>query len=196
MIGRLVRNGHRPRWDADPLNEVTIYIGGVHASGEPVIVRTLLGSCIAVCLWDGERAIGGMNHFLLPQGDPVGGDPARFGVHAMDRLIGAMMKLGAERRRFVAKIFGGAHVLDIAESALGVPRRNIAFIREFLEHDHIPVVAEDVGGYQPRDVRFHTGSNRVRVRRVGTPRAQARVLKAERRADTRPPSSGSVELWE
>ncbi len=180
----------------DPLNQVTIYIGGVHASAQPVIVRTVLGSCISVCLWDRETGIGGMNHFLLPTGDSQGGDPARFGVHAMDRLIGVMMRLGADRQRFVAKVFGGAHVLDIAESTLGVPQRNIAFIREFLEHDRIPVVAEDVGGYQPRDVRFYTATSRVRVRRVGAARAQARLNRAEQRAEGAAPGFGSVELWE
>lgn len=178
------------------LNEVTIYIGGVHASAEPVIVRTLLGSCIAVCLWDRERGIGGMNHFLLPSGDSPEGDPGRFGVHAMDRLIGGMMKLGADRRRIVAKVFGGAHVLDIAESATGVPQRNIAFIRDFLRHDRIPVAAEDVGGHAPRDVRFYTATNRVRVRRVAAVRTQARLVRAEHRAEVAAPASGSVELWD
>ncbi len=194
MITRPMKNGSQPAVEA--LSEVTIDIGGVHASGEPVIVRTLLGSCIAVCLWDRERSVGGMNHFLLPSGDPMDGDPARFGVHAMDRLIGAMMKLGADRRRFVAKIFGGAHVLNIAESAQGVPQRNIAFIRAFLAHDRIPVAAEDVGGYHPRDVRFYTATNRVRVRRVGAARAQARLTRAGHRADTAGPSFGTVELWD
>jgi chemotaxis receptor (MCP) glutamine deamidase CheD len=177
------------------LNEMTIHIGGVHASAEPVIIRTLLGSCIAVCLWDRGRGIGGMNHFLLPSGDSLAGDPGRFGVHAMDRLIGAMMKLGADRRQLVAKVFGGAHVLDIAESDTGVPQRNIAFIRDFLEHDRIPIAAEDVGGHQPRDVRFYTASNRVRVRRVGAVRAQTRLVRAEQRATVAAPGFGSVELW-
>ncbi len=173
--------------------EVTIHIGGVHASREPVVVRTLLGSCISVCLWDPDRLVGGMNHFLLPSGE--GGDPGRFGVHAMDRLIGAMMKLGADRRRVVAKVFGGAHVLDMVESDLGVPQRNIAFIREFLDNDGIPLVAEDVGGYQPRDVRFETGNGRVRMRRVGAARAQARLVRTERQATAAAPAFGTVELW-
>jgi chemotaxis receptor (MCP) glutamine deamidase CheD len=180
----------------DALNEVTIYIGGVYASREPSIIRTLLGSCIAVCLWDRELGIGGMNHFLLPTGEPLGNDPMRFGVHAMDRLIGLMMKLGADRRRFVAKVFGGAHVLSIAESVGGVPQRNIAFIREFLEHERIPVLAADVGGYQPRDVHFYSATARVRVRRVGTARAQARLARAEHRAEVAAPVFGGVDLWE
>jgi chemotaxis receptor (MCP) glutamine deamidase CheD len=178
------------------LNEVTIYIGGVHASHEPVVVRTLLGSCISVCLWEPDRLIGGMNHFLLPTGDALGGDPARFGVHAMDKLIGVMMRLGADRRRLVAKVFGGAHVLDIGESELGVPQRNIAFIREFLDNDRIPVAAEDVGGSQPRDVRFYTATGKVRMRRVGAARAHTRLARAERKAELVMPASGTVELWD
>jgi chemotaxis receptor (MCP) glutamine deamidase CheD len=180
----------------DPLTQVTIYIGGVHASREPVVVRTLLGSCIAVCLWDPEGQIGGMNHFLLPTGEGAAHESARFGVHAMDRLIGAMMKLGADRRRVVAKVFGGAHVLDVVESPLGVPQRNVAFIREFLDHDGIPMVAEDLGGRQPRDVRFFTASGRVRLRRIGGVRTQDRLVRVERRAEVATPATGTVELWD
>ena len=90
-----------------------------------------------------------MNHFMLPHGsgDGTEGDLTRFGVHAMDYLIGAMMKLGGDRRRFVAKCFGGAHVLDMQESAAGVPQQNIAFIRSFLADEGFPMLAEDMGGY-------------------------------------------------
>jgi len=107
--------------------EVTIHIGGVYASERPTIIKTLLGSCVAVCLHDPERAVGGMNHFMLPRGDGDDAEAGRFGVHAMDLLIGAIMKAGGDRRRLVAKVFGGAHVLEISGSVVDVPRRNIDF---------------------------------------------------------------------
>src|SRR5262245_25355327 len=100
--------------------EVTIHVGEIHVSAAPVIVRTLLGSCVAVCPWDGARRIGGMNHFLLPDGDPHQGAAGRFGGHAMERLIAAMLERGADRRRLVAKIFGGANVLEIPDARPGV----------------------------------------------------------------------------
>src|SRR5574337_913202 len=90
--------------------ESVVHIGGVYATREPTILKTVLGSCIAVCLCDPKTGVGGMNHFLLPvrgsEGDaPV--DAPRFGVHAMGLLIGRMLKAGADRRRLEARIFGG-----------------------------------------------------------------------------------------
>ena len=148
--------------------EVRIYSGGIHVSGEPLVIKTLLGSCIAVCLHDPSRAVGGMNHFMLPRGDGEGDDAARFGVHAMDRLIGATMKAGGDRRRFVAKVFGGANVLgpQFQGSAVDIPRRNIDFINAFLEEEGIPVLSADVGGRYPRHVHFYTDTGRVFVKRV------------------------------
>ena len=175
------------------MKEVTIYIGGVHASGEPQLVKTLLGSCIAVCLYDPVEAIGGMNHFMLPRGASGDGDSPRFGVYAMDCLIGAMMKLGGDRRRFVAKIFGGAHLLDIEEMAVGVPRQNIEFVRTFLEEEGFPILGRDVGGYHPRHVHFFTGTGRAFIKRVGA-QGRVRLLMQEhaQRAGTPPCGDGTL----
>lgn len=147
---------------------VTIHIGGVRASREPLVIDTVLGSCIAACLYDPEAHIGGMNHFMLPDGvDPNNPNSARYGVYAMELLISELMKLGARRGRFRAKVFGGGHVLKIRESASGVPQRNIEFVRKFLDTEQIPIVKQDVGGYQPRRVRFHTDTSQVFVKYLG-----------------------------
>jgi chemotaxis protein CheD len=182
---------------ARPGLDVTLYIGGIHASRDPVLIKTLLGSCIATCLWDPITRIGGMNHFMLPgRGDGRGvGDPARFGVHAMDVLIGEMLKLGADRRRLVAKTFGGAHVLDIKTSDLSVPQQNIRFIRDFLRGEGLSVVGEDMGGYHPRHVHFYTETGRVRVKRVTASRTRIQVLGQERRPAPAP-RYGDVTLFE
>ena len=177
-----------------PVKEVTIYIGGVNASGEPQLVKTLLGSCIAVCLYDPVAAISGMNHFMLPRGLSGDGGSPRFGVHAMDCLIGAMMKLGGDRRRFVAKVFGGAHVLDVKETAVGVPRQNVTFIRAFLDDEGFPVLGQDVGGYHPRHVHFFTGTGRAFIKRVGA-QGRARLLTQERAQPVGAPLCGDVTLF-
>jgi chemotaxis protein CheD len=192
--------------DANSVNKVvTLYIGGVHASDEPIIIKTLLGSCIGVCLYDPERKVGGMNHFMLPHGmvGPngtigSGADPAltRFGVHAMDRLIAAVMKAGGDRRQLVAKIFGGAHVLGIGDFESSIPYQNIAFARAFLEKEKFPIVAEDVGGYDPRDVRLLTGTGQVLVRKVVDHRAWRQVMNREMIEETKPLSYGEVTLFE
>lgn len=152
---------------------MTIHIGGLRASRDPMVIDTVLGSCIAACLYDAEARIGGMNHFMLPDGiDPANPNSARYGVYAMELLISDLMKLGANRKNFRAKVFGGGHVLKIRESASGVPQRNIEFVRRFLNNEQIPIVKEDVGGYQPRRVLFHTDSSRVFVKYLGQQDAQ------------------------
>jgi chemotaxis receptor (MCP) glutamine deamidase CheD len=177
-------------------HERTIYIGEVFASREPTVIKTLLGSCIAVCLWDPAARIGGMNHFLLPQSmNGSQDDPARFGVHAMDLLIGEMLKAGADRGRLRAKVFGGAHVLDIAEGEDSVPAQNIAFARDFLRRDGFKVVGDDVGGYLPRRVHFQSDSGRAFVQRIVSPSALTRLAAAEQRRAVDTPGYGEVELF-
>lgn len=148
--------------------QVTIHIGGVFATREPTVIKTLLGSCIAACLLDPVASVGGMNHFMLPatpNGDAEG-NLSRFGVHAMELLIGEIQKLGGQRARVQAKVFGGGHVLQIAESVNGVPQQNIRFIREFLRTEGIPLLAHDLGGRSARHVLFDTGSGKVRLKRL------------------------------
>ena len=152
----------------DDVPRVTIHIGGLHTSRSPTLLDTVLGSCIATCLYDPVAGIGGMNHFMLPEGiDPGNPNSTRYGVYAMELLISNLMKLGGNRKRFQAKIFGGGHVLKLRESLDGVPQRNIQFAHRFLDAEQIPIVKQDVGGYQPRRVVFHTHTSRVFVKYLG-----------------------------
>ena len=92
--------------------QISIHIGGYHASREPSVIHTVLGSCVAVCLFDPVNRVGGMNHILLPgKADMRHFDvSARYGINAMELLINKMMQLGGSRNRFLAKVFGGAHL--------------------------------------------------------------------------------------
>lgn len=144
-----------------------IHIGGVVAGREGDVVRTVLGSCIAVCLRDTVSGIGGMNHFMLPGCGAEPGTSARYGIHAMEMLINKCMALGADRSRLEAKVFGGGHVLRIKEHAENVPSRNIRFVLNFLETEKIPITRQDVGGYAAREVYFFIGSGRTLLRRLG-----------------------------
>lgn len=139
-----------------------IIVGEVFASQESHVARTLLGSCVAVCLYDPMLKAGGMNHFLLPDTEDHGGMPSRYGVHAMELLINDLLKLGADRRRLVAKIFGGAYVLKGVRGDVG--KRNVEFTREFLAREQIPVVSEYVGGNSGVEVRFQCDTGRAFVR--------------------------------
>jgi chemotaxis receptor (MCP) glutamine deamidase CheD len=151
--------------------EVTIHIGQVYATREPAAIKTLLGSCIAVCLRDPVTGVGGMNHFMLPA--PVNGSSggsagiSHYGIHAMDLLIGAMQKAGGDRRRLQAKLFGGGHVLRMMSTGASVPERNIQFIESFMQTERITVVSRDLGGFLPRRIEFRTDTGKVFVKRLG-----------------------------
>jgi len=150
--------------------EVTLHIGGVYAARVPMVLKTVVGSCIAVCLVDSLARVGGMNHFMLPapgRGAARPADPARFGIHAMELLIGAMQKAGAERHRLQGKVFGGGHVLRLPMNGDGVAERNVRFVEEFMVTEGIEVVSRDLGGYLPRRLHFYSDTGKVYVKRLG-----------------------------
>ncbi len=156
--------------------DVAIQSGELHASATGAVVRTTLGSCVAACLFDPIAGVGGMNHFMLPDGDVQDGTPMRFGKHAMDALLLELVKLGATRAQLRAKVFGGAHVLPNADRASSIPGDNVAFVRESLARMGIPIVAEKVGGDSPLMVRFETKTGRAFVRSVEETETPARRL--------------------
>jgi len=123
-----------------------------------------------------------MNHFMLPgEGyvrDPMW--PARYGVHAMELLINAMFKLGGERSRFEAMAFGGADVLAITHGSLSVAQANVAFLREFLKTERIPLVKSLLAGSQPMRVSFLSTTGTVTVELVGSG-AIPRIVSTETR---------------
>jgi len=140
-------------------------IQGEHAvATEPeVVITTLLGSCVAVCLHDAEARVGGMNHFLL--GEPGAEqrlqhhEMSRYGVHAMELLINAMMAAGAARQRLRARIFGGANIIA---GLGGIGSDNVAFARRFMAVEGIPVGPSDTGGTAARRVEFRPWEGQVR----------------------------------
>jgi chemotaxis protein CheD len=147
--------------------EVCIYAGGYYASRQPTVIHTLLGSCVAVCLYDPATRIGGMNHFLLPgRADLKHFDcAARYGINAMELLINKIMALGGYRHELTAKVFGGAHVLPSISQENGMGRRNIEFVEDFLQMESIRIINRDVGGQRSRKIRFHTDTGDVFLKR-------------------------------
>ena len=146
------------------VKKANIHIGGVYSSKEPAVVRTVLGSCVAACVFDHIAEIGGMNHFMLPNGTNDSGLPTRFGVNAMEVLINGILQLGGERARLQAKIFGAAHVLHMPGRAINVPDKNAHFIAEFLETEQIPIISRRLGGPDPLLVYFFTHSAKALIK--------------------------------
>ncbi len=132
----------------------TIHViqGSYEASSDPHdVMTTILGSCVCTCIYDPLAGIGGMNHFLLPSGGGSGSGQLRYGLHAMELLINALLKLGADRSQFQAKIFGGGMMHDGLGS---IGRSNGDFALSFLETEGINCVSQSLGGAKARRVRF------------------------------------------
>jgi chemotaxis protein CheD len=155
--------------DIDPdLEKRTIIAGELCVSREPVIIKTLLGSCVSVCLYDPGARVGGMNHILLPGSADMDqfNTSARYGVNAMDKLITRMLANGVDRKRLVAKVFGGAHILEQVDSKFSPGAGNVEFAFKYLETESIPVAGFNVAGFNPRRIYFNTGTGKVLMERV------------------------------
>ena len=161
-------------------------------SDEPIALVTLLGSCVAACVWDPLLRIGGMNHFMLPDGD---GTCARYGANAMELLINDLLKRGARRSRLQAKAFGGGNVLRGFADPVGT--RNARFVVDYLAAERIPLLAQDLGDIHPRKIAFFPQTGRALVRRLPATRERelADIERAYHDRLSRAPTGGSVELF-
>ena len=159
-------------------------------------VSTLLGSCVAACIRDVKKGVGGLNHFLLPGSDGDGSGSARYGVNAMEVLINDILRRGSAKSDLEAKIFGGANVIDTAAKET-VGSRNGRFVEEYLRSEGIRVAARDLGGDRARRVFFFPASGRASVLRL-PPSASSKMRQEEkqlaRQAQTAP-KAGGVELF-
>ena len=182
-------------WDAHFRNEaVKVLPGEYFVYDEDILITTTLGSCIAACLWDRERRIGGMNHFMLPEGT---GESGRNGSFAMELLINELMKRGASRMTLEAKVFGGGAVIG-GMSSINVGERNTKFVIDYLQTERIPIVSRDVLEIYPRKVCFLPASGKAMVKRLAPTHADAFVAQDRAAAQKALPTStsgGSVDLF-
>ncbi len=150
--------------------------GEYYVTDQRIVMKTLLGSCVAACLFDPIHRVMGMNHFLLSserkisEGSLITTESGRYGINAMELVINGMLKLGAVKNNIRAKAFGGGNVLNYAKDFVvqyNVGDLNIRFIKEFLETEKIPLVASDLGGNHGRVILFHGNDYTVYVRKIG-----------------------------
>jgi chemotaxis protein CheD len=183
---------------------VNIVQGEQHVERDPnVVLTTILGSCVAACLFDTVSGIGGMNHFLLPGEQPAGGQPGRsfgagsdgamrYGAYSMELLINALLHEGASRHRLQAKLFGGARMLkgltDVGDS-------NAAFAERFMQAEGIPVIGGSLRGDRGRRIQFWPATGRAQQMEFGTD--QDPIFRTERKIapPPAPAASGSLELF-
>ena len=148
---------------------VKLLPGEYYVTDKDILLVTVLGSCVAACIRDCYSGIGGMNHFMLPDGGGDAGSPlnasARYGTYAMEILINQLLKLGARRCNLEAKVFGGGNVLDGLNVA-NVGQRNADFVLKFLQIEKIRVVAQDLIDIYPRKVYFFPKNSKVMVKKL------------------------------
>jgi len=122
----------------------------------PMVLTTILGSCVAVCLWDSRARIGGMNHFMLPQLAGSAVKSPRFGNIAMQELLEKMVAAGARLPFLHARVFGGSCMFAQMQSSYHLGQKNIQLALDFLSLRGVDIVQTDVGGERGRKLRFHT----------------------------------------
>ncbi|MBL8505134.1 MAG: chemoreceptor glutamine deamidase CheD [Methylobacillus glycogenes] len=144
--------------------------GEYYTTDKDIVIVTVLGSCVSACIRDRVSGIGGMNHFMLPEGNsadansPVS-ESARYGTYAMEVLINQLLKGGARRENLEAKIFGGGNVLS-GFTSINVGEKNANFVRKYLKNENIRVVGEDLNDVYPRKVYFFPRTGRVLVKKL------------------------------
>jgi chemotaxis protein CheD len=157
------------------VEHITIHPGEYYVTNKNVVISTLLGSCVAACLYDPIYKVLGMNHFLLSSKRYAKDMPVciteagRYGINAMELLINGMLKLGAKRENLRAKAFGGSSLLSSSKRSdnfLCVGEVNCRFIVEFLKNDGIPLIASDLGGDRGRVIRFLSNDYSVLRRKI------------------------------
>ena len=148
---------------------VKLLPGEYYVTDKDKLLVTVLGSCVAACISDSQRGIGGMNHFMLPESSANiiahVNSSARYGAYAMGILIDQLLKLGARRSNLEAKVFGGGNVLDGLKMAI-VGQRNADFVLKILATEKIRVAANDLGDIYPRKVYFFPSNRRVLVKKL------------------------------
>ena len=143
--------------------------GEYYFTGKDMLIVTVLGSCVAACIRDRVSGVGGMNHFMLPDGGGDVDSPAsasmRYGAYAMEVLINDLQKAGAKRENLEAKVFGGGNVLR-GFIAINVGERNAQFVRDYLRAENIRIMAEDLNDIHPRKVYFFPRTGKVLVKKL------------------------------
>jgi chemotaxis protein CheD len=143
--------------------------GEYYYTHSDMMIVTVLGSCVSACLRDRVSGIGGMNHFMLPDGGGEADSPVsasmRYGTYAMEVLINDVLKAGARRENLECKVFGGGAVLR-GMNAMNVGERNAKFVKSFLSAEGIRVVAEDLNDIWPRKVHFFPRTGKVLVKKL------------------------------
>lgn len=139
-----------------------IHVGQLHVDHSPAAISTVLGSCVAVCLYDTRLGMGGMNHYLLPFWNGNGLQSPKYGNISIPKLIEMMIAKGSNPNRMEAKLFGGAslNIGPLADKMM-IGEKNIMVAKEILKEYKIPIIAQDVGGRNGRKIQFNLEQGKI-----------------------------------
>lgn len=143
-----------------------LYPAALFADKEPHLVDTILGSCVAVCLFDPEKKIGGINHYMLPFWNGNGLASPKYGNIAIKKLIEKLNSFGCRTEDLQAKIFGGGEVVKTENNLFKIGERNIEIALNLLKESKIKVIGKSVGGTQGRKIRFNTQTGVVMMKLI------------------------------
>jgi chemotaxis protein CheD len=152
------------------LKQVYLHPGELYASSEPAKLMIILGSCVAVCLYNPRLAIGGATHFLLPTLEGEGHLSPRYGDVAIERLLQELRLAGSKNKDLHAEVYGGASVLQAfsggANGSIG--EKNVRLAIETLSRESIPVMRRDTGGSKGRKINMRTDTGAITCKLIGS----------------------------
>ena len=145
---------------------ITVGIADLKSAESPDILRTILGSCVGICLYDSVSSIGGLSHIMLPAKNGNLSNEKKYADSAIPLLLKEMEKKGAKRERVVAKIAGGAKMFNFSDHGLmsKIGDNNVEKVKEVLEDLRIRIIAEDVGGANGRTIDFYLDNGSIKIK--------------------------------
>jgi chemotaxis protein CheD len=152
--------------DNQQVKRIALNIGDVAVSTTPSVLETILGSCVAICLWDAKRKVAGMNHFMMPYMTDTLKDPMLCGPESIRALIAKVVSMGSDINELKAKVFGGGNVVELLNSGTQIGKENVRAAKETLADYNIPVIKEFTGNDFGIKVFFYSDSGRAFVKRL------------------------------
>lgn len=150
----------------DDIKTHYLYPSAIFADPEPYLIDTILGSCVAVCLYDPVKKIGGINHYMLPLWNGNGLASPKYGNIAIDKLIEKLISFGSKSEDLQAKIFGGGEVVETTNNMFRIGERNIETAEKILREKGIKITGKSVGGKNGRKIRFNTHTGVVLMKNI------------------------------
>lgn len=188
-------------WDKQrQMTTAKILPGEYYVTLHDELITTVLGSCVSACIRDRVFGIGSMNHFMLPQqGDgnaveDIIGAATRYGNYAMEHMINDLLKHGAKRENLEVKLAGGGRVI---KGMTNIGKKNIEFVRQYLQTEGLQLLAEDLGGEQPRKVIYHPRSGKMLVKKLRTLHNDTLIVREANYRDRllQQPVGGEIDLF-